>query len=189
MTSIGLPGGFFQGTMDEVRIWNVARTAAEIQGAMGGPLATPAPNLLGRWAANEGAGTTTADSSGRNINGTLTGGPTWVAGTPFVHTPLPPGNYAVKFAGTVPAGDYATLGAAPISAPRRSRSRRGSGVTAPGVATSTGSGGIDAIPLVTKGRAEGESSNVDMNYFLGIRATDGVLVADFEEGPPEPIPG
>src|SRR6266571_1880007 len=51
-----------------------------------------------------------------------------------------------------------------------------------GVGTSTGSGGIaSAVPLVTKGRAEAEASNVDMNYFLGIDASSGVLVADFEE--------
>ena len=50
-------------------------------------------------------------------------------------------------------------------------------------------GGVDAIPLLTKGRAEGEASNVDMNYFLGIRATDGVLVADFEEGATGASPG
>src|SRR5213076_1519256 len=58
-----------------------------------------------------------------------------------------------------------------------------------GVGTSTGTGGIpDAIPLVTKGRAQAEGSNVDMNYFLGIRASDGVLVGDFEEGPGGPGP-
>ena len=39
-----------------------------------------------------------------------------------------------------------------------------------------------AIPLVTKGRPQGESPpNVNMNYFLGIDATTGVLVADFED--------
>ena len=45
-----------------------------------------------------------------------------------------------------------------------------------------GRGITDAIPLITKGRGESENSNVDMNYFLGIRQSDGVLVADFEEG-------
>ena len=54
--------------------------------------------------------------------------------------------------------------------------------TGAGAGTSTGSGGIaSAIPLVTKGRAEAEGSNVDMNYFLGIDAADGTLVADFED--------
>ena len=50
-----------------------------------------------------------------------------------------------------------------------------------GVATSTGTGGVTAVPLVTKGRAEAEGSNVDMNYFLGIDGTTQVLVADFED--------
>lgn len=58
-----------------------------------------------------------------------------------------------------------------------------------GVATSTGSGGVSAVPLVAKGRSEGDGSNVDMNWFLGIRATDNVLVADFEEGAGGASPG
>ena len=52
-----------------------------------------------------------------------------------------------------------------------------------GVATSTGSGGAtNAIPLVTKGRSENDTpANVNANYFLGIDATTGTLVADFED--------
>ena len=50
-----------------------------------------------------------------------------------------------------------------------------------GIATNTGSGGVVAVPLVTKGMAEVEGSNRDMNYFLGIRQSDGVLAADFED--------
>ena len=61
--------------------------------------------------------------------------------------------------------------------------------SAPGVATSTGTGGVSAVPLVSKGRSEGDNSNVDMNYFLGIRGTDNVLVADFEEGAGGASPG
>ena len=62
--------------------------------------------------------------------------------------------------------------------------------TGAGVGTSTGTGGIAcAIPLITKGRAEAEGSNVDMNYFLGIDATSGKLVADFEEGAGAASPG
>ena len=38
-----------------------------------------------------------------------------------------------------------------------------------------------AIPLLTKGRGEGEGSNVDMNYFLGIDSAKRVLAADFED--------
>src|SRR4029079_11640910 len=55
--------------------------------------------------------------------------------------------------------------------------------TAAGVGVTTGTGGIaSAIPLVTKGGAEGESpANLNMDWFLGIDASWGVLVADFED--------
>ncbi len=45
----------------------------------------------------------------------------------------------------------------------------------------TGKGGVDAIPLVTKGRAEADGGRIDMNYFLGIDGARGVLVADLED--------
>lgn len=50
----------------------------------------------------------------------------------------------------------------------------------PGIATTTGAGGVVAIPLIAKGRNQAEGSTLDLNYFLGIREGDGVLVADFE---------
>src|SRR5207244_8807444 len=50
-----------------------------------------------------------------------------------------------------------------------------------GIATFSGTGGVTAIPLVTKGMAETEGSNVDMNYFLGISSTTNTLVTDFED--------
>ena len=50
-----------------------------------------------------------------------------------------------------------------------------------GRTVSTGAGGVAAIPLVTKGMAQADGSNVDMNYFLGIDGTTRVLVADFED--------
>src|SRR5207253_10624083 len=51
----------------------------------------------------------------------------------------------------------------------------------PGTTVSTGTGGIVAIPLVTKGMAQADGSNVDANYFLGINGTTRVLAADFED--------
>ncbi|MBC8040830.1 MAG: metallophosphoesterase [Opitutaceae bacterium] len=53
--------------------------------------------------------------------------------------------------------------------------RTGAGVTA-----SSGTGGVTATPLVAKGVGEGDGSNLDANYFLGIDA-NGKLVADFEQ--------
>src|SRR5438045_5518522 len=52
-----------------------------------------------------------------------------------------------------------------------------------GVSTSTGTGGLFAIPLVAKGRAESDGNNKDFNYFLGIDAATNVIAEDFEEGP------
>ncbi len=54
--------------------------------------------------------------------------------------------------------------------------------TGPGVTASTGTGGITtALPLVAKGVGEGDASNLDANYFLGIDNVTGKLVADFEQ--------
>src|ERR1051325_8816975 len=92
-------------------------------------------------------------------------------------------------AGTVAIADYATFGPAPALGATNFTIETWFRRDGAGVSTSTGTGGVDAIPLITKGRAEGEASNVDMNYFLGIRATDGVLVADFEEGATGTSPG
>ncbi len=52
--------------------------------------------------------------------------------------------------------------------------------TGAGVATNTGTDGITAIPIISKGRAEADGSNRDMNYFLGVTAA-GNLAADFED--------
>jgi len=37
-----------------------------------------------------------------------------------------------------------------------------------GTTASSGTGGIIAVPLVTKGQAENETGKTNMNYFLGI---------------------
>ena len=50
-----------------------------------------------------------------------------------------------------------------------------------GAASSTGSGGLDAFPLVSKGRGESDGGTQDMAYFLGVDEATGVLAADFED--------
>ena len=47
MNSTNQAVGAFQGSLDEVRVWNHARTASEIQGAMFQPIPA-APGLVGR---------------------------------------------------------------------------------------------------------------------------------------------
>src|SRR5215211_6171073 len=104
-----------------------------------------------------------------------------VASAEAVATPVPSGPHALEFNGS---SQYVTMGAAPSLNAAQFTLETWFKRTGAGVGTSTGSGGIaSALPLVTKGRAEAEGSNVDMNYFLGIDASSGRLVADFEEGP------
>ena len=90
MTSTGIAAGFFQGVVDEVRIWNVARSLAQIQAAKNTEIG-PQAGLIGLWHFNDGSGTTAADASGRGNNGTLlpvAGPPMWVDG--FVPPSAPP---------------------------------------------------------------------------------------------------
>ena len=82
ITSTGSPEGFFEGVLDEARIWNVARTVDQINATKDVEV-TSATGLIGRWGMNEGTGTSVGDSSGGGTNGTATGGPAWVAGDPF----------------------------------------------------------------------------------------------------------
>ncbi len=82
LTSNGSPSGYFQGKIDEVRIWNVVRTQTEIRAEINNEL-TSGTGLVARWGMNEGSGTT-IDSSIGSFTGTLTNGPTWVTpGAPF----------------------------------------------------------------------------------------------------------
>jgi hypothetical protein len=66
------------GIIDEVRVWNVARTQAQIQANMNKPLSAPQANLVAYWQFNKAEGNYAADSSGNNLTGTLTNSPGWV---------------------------------------------------------------------------------------------------------------
>jgi tetrahydromethanopterin S-methyltransferase subunit B len=50
-----------------------------------------------------------------------------------------------------------------------------------GVASTTGSGGIDVYPLVAKGAAEVEATEGDENYYLAIDQATGAVAGDFED--------
>ena len=79
LTSTGVRNGAFNGVIDEVRIWSVARTAAEI--AQNHSLAlTSGPGLIARWGLDEGSGTVANNSVAGRPNGTLTNKPVWVDG-------------------------------------------------------------------------------------------------------------
>ena len=264
MTSTGAAAGYFQGIIDEPRIWNVVRTQAEIAGSMNSEL-TSGTGLIGRWGLNEGTGTTANNSIAGRPNGTLTNGPVWITtdltppaapiglaatpfnggvsttwtansepdlagynlyrstitggpyikvntslitvlnysdsgltnGTPYYYvlravdassnesgdsgeitaTPLASLGAALQFDGT---NDYVTFGPAAGLGVTNFTLETWFYWTGGGVTANTGSGGVTAYPVITKGLHESDGSNVDANYFLGI-TTAGNLTADFEE--------
>ena len=179
MTSTGVAAGYFQGVLDEARIWNRAKSQQAVRDSMFLQL-TSGGGLLGRWGLNEGSGTTANNSVAGGVNGTLTNGPAWVSGSPFALSNalrLGSGSAYVAF------GNPAALGLPQFTLECWFR-RDGSGTT-----VSTGTGGVTALPLITKGRHEADGDVRDMNYFLGINGADSVLVADFEEGATGTTPG
>ena len=76
----GSTGSFLNGKLDDFRVWNIARTQAEIQRDMGGPLTGSEPGLRLYFKFDEGSGTTAANSAtatGTAFNGTLNGNAAW----------------------------------------------------------------------------------------------------------------
>ncbi|MFI5042129.1 MAG: LamG-like jellyroll fold domain-containing protein, partial [Acidimicrobiales bacterium] len=80
LNSLGVADGWFDGVLDEARIWDHARTQAEIQSGMTGPIAG-GPGLVGRWGLDEGKGAVVHSSVG-SIDGAITSGG-FVTGTPY----------------------------------------------------------------------------------------------------------
>ena len=83
---LGADGGAapddLDGRIAEVRIWRTARTQTQIESNLNETLTGDEPGLVGCWRFAEGAGTTTADSSGHGFTGTLVGAVSWSKETP-----------------------------------------------------------------------------------------------------------
>lgn len=80
MNSSGAREGAFHGIIDEVRVWNVARSGSAIAAAKGTAITTAEPGLLARYGMNEGTGTTLAGVPAAAPSGTLSGSPLWTNG-------------------------------------------------------------------------------------------------------------
>ncbi len=65
LTSLGLPAGFFNGKIDEVRIWNRALTQVEIQANLNNQITTGS-GLIGRWGLNQNGDSIAVASVGVN---------------------------------------------------------------------------------------------------------------------------
>ncbi|MCF7730949.1 MAG: carboxypeptidase regulatory-like domain-containing protein, partial [Akkermansiaceae bacterium] len=73
---------YFQGTMDEVRVWKRALSAAEIDSSSHVTLLGTESGLAAYWPFEEGAGTVTADLAGQStatLGSTAASAPEWVA--------------------------------------------------------------------------------------------------------------
>ena len=73
-------GKFFDGRIDEVRIWNTARTQAEILANLDANLTGSESGLAGYWNFNEGTGATANDPTAGSNTGTLVDGGAGFAG-------------------------------------------------------------------------------------------------------------
>ena len=62
---------YFNGLIDDMRVYNIALSSSQIAGLYG---------LVGYWKFDEGSGTVANDSSGNNNTGTIVGSPTWTTG-------------------------------------------------------------------------------------------------------------
>ncbi len=78
-------GRYFEGQMDDVRIWNIARTGTEINGNMSSCLSGSESGLIAYYKFNDGAGSSgLADLTGNGNDGALTNmdaSTDWVMGT------------------------------------------------------------------------------------------------------------
>lgn len=113
VNSTGTRSGFFHGLIDEARIWNYARSEAEIAANIDVEIAS-ATGLLGRYGFDEATGTTAAGTNaagGAAPVGTLAGTvlPVWVNAKALVV------NNAPTVALTAPANGFSAMAPATVS--------------------------------------------------------------------------
>ncbi|MGW1975678.1 LamG-like jellyroll fold domain-containing protein [Streptomyces sp. NPDC001889] len=72
-------GGTYSGVIDEVRIWNRARTQSELAEELSYRLIGNEPGLVAYYRLDEATGSTAYDQSDTGAHGTLTGSCSWVA--------------------------------------------------------------------------------------------------------------
>jgi hypothetical protein len=74
---------WFQGQLDEVRIWNNARTASQIQNNLGDIIAKTEEGLVAYWRFEEGSGNLALDETDNNVDAPVEGAIWKQPGSPF----------------------------------------------------------------------------------------------------------
>jgi hypothetical protein len=69
---------YYRGVIDEVRVWNVVRTAAQLDANKNRRLAGNEAGLVAYWRFDDGAGLLASDSGPSQNHGILQGPPAWV---------------------------------------------------------------------------------------------------------------
>jgi hypothetical protein len=64
-------GWLYNGVLDDIRLWNVTRTGAQILSSMSVALSGSTSGLVGYWRLNEGTGDITLDATGHGLNAQL----------------------------------------------------------------------------------------------------------------------
>ena len=98
---------YFSGRIDEVRIWNDVRTAAEIADIKDDELVGNESGLVAYYKMSDGTGTTLTDNSSNSNNGTLTNMVTSGASTDWFTTNAPI-SYDNVYTDYGPEGSYST---------------------------------------------------------------------------------
>lgn len=78
----------WNGKLDDVRIWSVARSATDITSTMNNCVTGAEPGLLALYEFEEGSGNTVADLTGNGYNGTLVNSPVWTPGLGCLALPV-----------------------------------------------------------------------------------------------------
>lgn len=123
------PGGaqYFNGSLDEVRVWDVARTNCQIQSNMNSEFTAPVPNLVAYYNFNQGiaggnnAGLTTLIDINSAYNGTITNfglnGATsnFIASSAVINNIGPSGVLTASSSATICANDTFLFGGNPLT--------------------------------------------------------------------------